>query len=262
MKDMVQQTPAEAASADRTTLPRIGNGSSLAQQVLDTMIGAVSRGAFKDGRLPPEDELALQLGVSRTTVRRALQSMEQIGLIERRPGRGTKLRNHAQPNLLALHGLVPFPKLLRELGHKVSSEVTWRESDAIPPELPLRLGREVGGVAYELNVLLLADGNPAIRMLERFPADVLASPPTDDYFGTGSILLLSERCFTQRIDHAVASLEPKVAGEDGGELKLQAGCAYLSLHETFFSAKELALATSDVSVHPGYINFSVFRRFL
>ena len=107
------------------SIPRVGAGSSLTQQVLEAMVSAIRLGTFTDGRLPPEDELASQLGVSRTTVRRALQSMEQIGLIERRPGRGTHLRTHARPDLLALHGLVPFPTLLRELGHEVVSQVSW-----------------------------------------------------------------------------------------------------------------------------------------
>ncbi|MFZ0041849.1 MAG: GntR family transcriptional regulator, partial [Solirubrobacteraceae bacterium] len=151
----VPAAPSEPAAPPEPGLPaptgilRVGAGTSLTRQVLEAMLSAIQRGAFASGRLPPEDELARQLAVSRTTVRRALQSMEQIGLIERRPGRGTRLRVHNGANLLALHGLVPFPTLLRELGHDVSSHVTWRRFDVAPEELSSRLGRETDGGSYE-----------------------------------------------------------------------------------------------------------------
>jgi GntR family transcriptional regulator len=248
-------------------IPRIRGGASLTMQVLDAMVNAIRGGSFESGRLPPEDDLADQLGVSRTTVRRALQSMEQIGLIERRPGRGTKLRVHAKPDLLALHGLVPFPTLLRELGYRVASRVSWQVLDEAPPGLSLQLHREVEGGIYELDVVLMADGEPAVRMLERFPTDVLGSPPSDHDLEVGSIIFVSERCFADKIDHGLATLEPRVTapdvdGDPGDALDLAAGQPYLAMHETFFTAGDVPLATSEVAVNPKYVSFSIFRRFL
>lgn len=51
------------------------------------MIGSGSLGG--DGRLPPERTLALQLGVSRRTIRRALDQLAGEGRIRRRQGSGT-----------------------------------------------------------------------------------------------------------------------------------------------------------------------------
>lgn len=247
-------------------IPRVGATASLTQQVLDAMVRAIRAGSFPSGRLPPEDDLAIQLGVSRTTLRRALQSLEQIGLLERRPGRGTRLRAHARPDLLALHGLVPFPTLLRELGYDVASQVTWRLHPTVPRELALQLEREVTGGSYELDVVLLANDEPAVRMIERFSADVLDATPSDEDLQTGSILLTSERCFREKIDHALATIEPCVVSrknnDPGRKLGLPPGNPYLALHERFFSAEEIPLATSEVSLNPKYISFSVFRRFL
>jgi GntR family transcriptional regulator len=250
--------PAEGAPP----VPRVG-GPSRTQQVLDTMIAAIRRGAFPDGRLPPEDKLADMLGVSRTTVRRALQSLEQIGLIERRPRRGTRLRVHAKPDLLALHGLVPFPTLLRELGHEVTSRVGWNRIEQPDPDLNMRLKRDVGSGFYEINVLLFADGSPAVAMRERFPDDV-ATQPADADLQAGSILLVSERCFKDKIHHAVATVEPQAAAGDSAQnpLSLPAGAPFLMLQETFYSRDEIPLAVSQVSVNPEFVTFSVFRRFL
>jgi GntR family transcriptional repressor for pyruvate dehydrogenase complex len=56
-------------------------------------------------RLPPERVLAQELEVSRTTLREALQKVEEKGLVERRQGRGTTVVGRPQEALqiLGLH---------------------------------------------------------------------------------------------------------------------------------------------------------------
>ena len=51
--------------------------------------GSVTRG----DRLPPERQLAIDLGVSRTSIREALKTLEVIGLLERRHGGGTFIKD-------------------------------------------------------------------------------------------------------------------------------------------------------------------------
>lgn len=251
------------AVGGESIVPRVG-GTALSQQVFHAMIQAIRMGSFEAGRLPAEVELADLLGVSRTTVRRVLQSLEQIGLIERRPGRGTRVRRHARPDLLALHGLVPFPTLLRELGHVVTTEVTWRERDTADPDLSLRLGRTIERSSYARSVILRADGIPAVAMDERFPGDVLAPEVTERDLSSGSILFVSQQCFKDKINHAIVAIEPQAAvGPGSGEpLGLEKGAPYLVLDETFYSSQEIPLAISRVSLNAEYVSFSVFRRFL
>src|SRR5687767_10756266 len=56
---------------------------------------AITGGTFRPGsQLPTEAELCEMLGVSRTVVREALRVLEDDGLVVRRHGVGTFVRNH------------------------------------------------------------------------------------------------------------------------------------------------------------------------
>jgi DNA-binding FadR family transcriptional regulator len=65
----------------------------LYRQIADQIRGLIRSGEFAPGaRLPPERELAKQLGVSRPSVREALIALEVEGLVEVRIGSGIYVR--------------------------------------------------------------------------------------------------------------------------------------------------------------------------
>ncbi|KAA9089126.1 FadR/GntR family transcriptional regulator [Microbacterium radiodurans] len=67
---------------------------SLADSLSMSLERLVLEGGLRDGdRLPPERDLAVQLGVSRGSLREALRALELRGLLERTPGRGTIVRD-------------------------------------------------------------------------------------------------------------------------------------------------------------------------
>lgn len=66
------------------------SGSGLISEQTRELLRATLVGQSKPGeRLPSERELARQLGVSTTTVSRALQELQQEGILRRMPGKGT-----------------------------------------------------------------------------------------------------------------------------------------------------------------------------
>jgi GntR family transcriptional regulator len=67
--------------------------SPLYQRVAVQIRAAISAGRIPAGaQIPTEDELALHFGVSLITIRSALKDLQDTGLIERRQGRGTFVR--------------------------------------------------------------------------------------------------------------------------------------------------------------------------
>lgn len=89
-------------------LARVGGnlleGRLPAPQSASAAAGEVIREAIIDGRLPPgqrlkEEELARELGISRTPVREALLLLESEGLVESIPRRGATVRAYAVSDL-------------------------------------------------------------------------------------------------------------------------------------------------------------------
>jgi GntR family transcriptional regulator len=217
----------------------------LTQQTRQALLSAILAKRFEGGRLPPEPKIAESLGVSRTTVRHALQSLEQAGVVHRAPGRGTVVRASAGPAVLALQRLVGFSTLLEEQGYVVTSDVTWqREADL-----------------YEIRKLIRADGAPAISIVDAFAASAMRAPLGDDVTLTDSAFSMSDELFVERIDHAVVELVPRTAGPVEAEvLGLPLGAAFLHLREVHYTADDEPVGVTDISTNPAFVQFQVFRR--
>src|SRR4029077_5207835 len=96
------------------------------------ILDAIMDKRFED-RLPAEDVLAEMLNVSRTTIRSALQSLEEQGIINPKRAVGPTFTSHIRPSTLALQRLVGFDSLLREKGSHLKVQIEW-ERTVPPPE--------------------------------------------------------------------------------------------------------------------------------
>lgn len=93
--------------------------SSISQQVFDQLRSQLEQGVWKPGdKLPSENELAAQFGVSRVTIRNALQRLCGQGLLETRFGEGSFV---CQPPAPPDAGLPTLEQLRRLLEHPAGS---------------------------------------------------------------------------------------------------------------------------------------------
>lgn len=88
---------ASTAQTTPMTLQAIAT-SRLYHRIADQLANHIDRGEFPPGSLlPPERELARQLGVSRSSVREALIALEVLGRVEVRVGHGVVVRDAKTP---------------------------------------------------------------------------------------------------------------------------------------------------------------------
>jgi GntR family transcriptional regulator len=232
--------------------------SLLAERARSVILQAILDNSF-EGRLPAEDELARMLDVSRTTIRTALQSLEQDGLITRQRAIGTTINRHVPPATLALQHLVGFDWLLRSQGHDVDVTVT-----AVTAEAPadFRESFELEGGDYLLtDKRYVADGR-----LVLFIRDAIAqSALTEDEIPSpipASLFEFTKHYCTQPIHHAVARMSAAVMGDPRSEtrLELDAGQPYIRLFETHYASNATVVGHSVIDVDDRFIQLQVFRR--
>lgn len=98
LADIMEVVRMKNTVAESLTLER-EHGAPLYHQVYLVLRDAISSGRYRPGELMPnEDALAASFGVSRITVRHALDTLARAHLIERRPGRGTFVaQQHKRP---------------------------------------------------------------------------------------------------------------------------------------------------------------------
>jgi GntR family transcriptional regulator len=115
-------------------------------QIEQDLASLIGTGAFAPGsRLPSEDELVEKYGVSRTTIRKAIQELERHELIEIRRGKGTFVRSEKITQELT--GLTGFVEDMVAIGLQPSAKVLGngpvKASDEIARQLRVPAGTEV-----------------------------------------------------------------------------------------------------------------------
>ncbi len=234
-------------------------GTSLAFRAREAILHSILERRFEDSRLPPENELADMLGVSRTTVRSALQSLEQHGVLTRSPRRGTQVHGRLSPSMVALQRLIGFHRLLEEQGYAVETVTTPTIITAVPEEVASALGTAAGTRVYEISRLFFASGQPAIWAINYIASDLFSETPSDEQLAQ-SPFDMRDLLVGGPVDHAVVELVPRKANEEVvKQLALKSAEAYLLLKETHYSAAGVVLGFSLIHVNDRFVRFRLYR---
>ncbi len=227
----------------------------------------LATGGHRPGdRLPPELELASMLGVSRGTLRTALDRLAETGEITRRQGSGTYVGNAARPT--AFHEGLEVLRPYSELAERRGVVLTVRGLEIVERRLGAELG-EVFGVspdaeAWTISRTILADREPVAVMRDVVRPGV-ALPPEKRVRraieGGGMVLdVLLEQGVA--VAFAVTHVRPRMISsreEVGRALDVQSATAVLELEEIMHLASGEAVQHSSDTFAPGGIDLQVRR---
>ncbi|MEU1984081.1 GntR family transcriptional regulator [Nocardia sp. NPDC019395] len=124
----------------------------------------------RDERLPSENELCTEFGLSRATVRQALQLLETRGLVTRVPGRGVFASQPSSPPGWVIQGPEGF--LENAIGHQnraVTTEALRHGPTLLPRYACRALEVPENTAGFQLVRLRSLDGTPALYSINYSP---------------------------------------------------------------------------------------------
>ena len=187
-------------------------------QVRRLLLSAITQGEFAAvDMLPTEAVLCNHLGVSRSTLRHAVTSLEQEGYLRRRQGMGTIIDRNVC-NVTARFDLnSEFSILLHDLGYAPSVRfIDAREEDANAQVARLLKTKE-GARLLSITKLWLADDKPAIWCTDSIPTDLVLNPYPSDLLRADIFSFLNQAC-NQVVNYQIASLFARRMGDELGQL--------------------------------------------
>jgi len=138
---------------------------------------AISQGILEpNASLPPEREIAEVTGLSRVTVRNAMQELVDQGIIVQRQGSGSFVADTARKVEQALVDLTSFSEDMAQRGMQTAS--VWLERGVVrgaAREAEI-FGLEPGASVARLNRLRCADGRPLAIERATLPLALLPNP--------------------------------------------------------------------------------------
>ena len=179
-------------------------------QLRDLLSDLAAHGLGPDSPIPSERTLMATYGVSRATVRKAIDGLVSDGLLVRVHGRGTFV---ARPRLESRLHLASFSQDMRRRGLVPSTVLVGIAAESPPVEVAVALGLPAGArdaaepeasLAWRVDRIRLADGHPIAMENGWYPHQHL--PGLDRCDLTGSLYELFQTEYGLTIDSAEQTL--------------------------------------------------------
>ncbi|HEX4760700.1 MAG TPA: GntR family transcriptional regulator [Thermoleophilaceae bacterium] len=248
-------------------MAQVAKRPSLADSAEQALRDWLAPGRHRPGdRLPPEHELGAMLGVSRGTLRTALERLESSGEIVRRQGSGTFVASVPRPTALdeGLERLESYTSLARSRGVQLTLGELRIERRPLDAAGAAQFGVEPGMPATTITRLLLADGEAAATMVDTIHPNV--ELPTDTRLRKamerGDMVLDVLQAQGLPVAYANTRIVPRLmSGRErtGKALGITGATAVLELQETYhLTSGEIVHFSTDI-FGPGALDLHVIR---
>lgn len=204
-------------------------------QVEQAVLKSMADGSLPAGtRLPAEDQLIERFGVSRTTIRTAIQSLLARGLVEIRRGKGTFV---TQPTITQeLTELTGFVEDMRAIGREPSALVLDRRLVAASETVARQLSLQRGAAVARIQRVRLADGIPLSFDETYLPTELGEKIMAEDLENQPIFSLLEQKYATPLLEAEYRLAAVASHGTVARALGIDAGSPIFLIERTTFSS--------------------------
>ena len=222
-------------------------------QVAQKIEESITGGALPAGsRIENEISLSQRLGLSRPTVRRAIQELVDKGLLVRRRGIGTQVVHGRVTRSVELTSL--FEDLAAS-GKTPSTELLDLRTEAADARLAERLAIDEGSEVLYIRRVRLADDVPVAVLINWLPAEY-TDLTRDDLSSHGLCQLLRARGVGIRVAKQRIGAR-KASVEEARLLNLDRGSAVLTMDRAAYDNSGKAVEFGHHCYHPDLYSFEV-----
>lgn len=220
-------------------LPKIDKESALPLylQIQKSILEAIQQSQLSPNqRIPSASELSVRLGVSRMTVRQALQELVRIGRLYTVPGKGTfvTLEKKMEPNLDSLYG---FTDESADQGFTPSSQLLSFRTIPASGKLAKHFGVSMGTPVICLSRVRLVNGQPLGIENSHLLESEFSGLEAYDWNNTSLYSVLRQR-YHADLDHAVHYVEAATADREiARQLGITRGAAVMVVERHTFTSR-------------------------
>jgi len=241
---------------------RVRSGyTTLTMATEDTLRQAIQEGRFPPGsQLPSEFELMSILGVSRSTLREAMRSLEEQRLIVRKRGLGTFVSERSILKDLSFN--FGITEMIRQAGMTPGAEKTSLRMEKAPSAIAKALKLPESGLVVVLERIRTANQRPVVWSQDIIPDEVLGDHAIEPLFlESHSLYQYLETHLQIQISHGVAQIRPVAASaEVASSLNVHKGTPLLRVDQTDYDTSERPVLHSIEHHLPDAFVFIVNRR--
>jgi GntR family transcriptional regulator len=215
---------------------KLTGGESPLYVRLQTLIAdAIRQGQFGPGdTLPTERDIAIALGISRVTVRKAMGALVESGVLVQRRGSGTFVAQRPRRVEQPLSVLSSFSDDMRARGLRPSVRWLSRAVSLPTPEEAFALGIKGGERVTRLHRLRLADGEPMALETAVLPESALPDPDSVEQ----SLYAVLERSGLRPVRALQRLSATNLSARDASHMGVPVGTAALRIERVAYLADD------------------------
>lgn len=221
------------------------------RQVQTDLARQITEGSIAEGQpLPSEEALCKMYGVSRITVRKALDGLRGDGCIESRKGAGSFVIRPPR---------VFYGSLVKVLTGAWDTRIFISERWRIPPAtIQAALLLEPGEKTKVWEIALIDRGKPFVHTEYYLPAAIAYHVSREDIERLRSVTRAVEDRLGDRVGRALQTIEPAIAtARIARHLQIKERTPILRMVRTYFSRNGHPLHLALVHAHPEFYRYTV-----